>query len=89
MKRADFDDSVVFRAVQRHLGIAISGARINVRAETADAALARALKYEAGGAILVLEMLFFSADGAPVELTIARNRADLFSLSYDAPNDLI
>ena len=89
MKRADFDDAVVFRAVQRHLGIAMSGARITVRADTADATLSRALKYEAGGAVLVVEMLFFSADGEPVELTIARNRADLFSLSYDAPNDLI
>ncbi|WEK49376.1 MAG: GntR family transcriptional regulator [Candidatus Kaistia colombiensis] len=37
----------------------------------------------------IMEMLYFSASGEPVELTINKNRADLFSLSYDAPNDLI
>jgi GntR family transcriptional regulator len=89
MKRSDFDDVVVFRSVQRHLGISLSRARISVRAETASAGLARSLDYEEGGPILVVEMLYFSTEGSPVELTISRNRADLFSLSYDAPNDLI
>jgi len=89
MRRSDFDDVVVFRSVQRHLGISLSRARITVRAETANAHLARSLDYEEGRPILVVEMLYFSTDGAPVELTISRNRADLFSLSYDAPNDLI
>ncbi len=89
MKRSDFDDVVVFRSVQRHLGIKLSGARITVRADTADEALANALDYHVGGAILVIEMLYLSESGEPVELTINRNRADLFSLSYDAPNDLV
>jgi GntR family transcriptional regulator len=89
MRRSDFDDVVVFRSVQRHLGLSLSRARITVRAETANAHLARSLDYEEGRPILVVEMLYFSTDGAPVELTISRNRADLFSLSYDAPNDLI
>jgi GntR family transcriptional regulator len=89
MQRSDFDDVVVFRSIQRHLGIALSGARITVRAESADAALARALRYEEGDPVLVVEMLFLSADGTPIEYTINRNRADLFSLSYSAPNDLI
>ena len=88
LKRRDFDDVVVFRSVQRHLGITLSGARITVRAEAADATLARALEYVAGGPVLVIEMLFSAADGTPVELTINRNRADRFSLTYDAPNDL-
>jgi len=89
MKRSDFDDVVVFRSVQRHLGIKLSGARITVRAETADAALARVLGYDLGGPILVIEMLYSDKDGTPVELAINRNRADLFSLTYDAPNDLV
>jgi GntR family transcriptional regulator len=89
LKRTDFDDVVVFRAVQRHLGIQLSGAKITVRADVADEKLAEALDYEVGGPILVIEMLYRSADGEPVELTINRNRADLFSLSYDAPNDLV
>lgn len=88
LKRADFDDVVVFRSVQRHLGIRLKGARISVRAEVADAELAALLDYEVGGAILVIEILYFSVTGEPVELTINKNRADLFSLNYDAPNDL-
>ena len=74
--------------LQRHLGIQLSGAKITVRADIADEALAKTLDYVVGGPILVIEMLYLSTDGEPVELTINKNRADLFSLSYDAPNDL-
>ncbi|MBC7703331.1 MAG: GntR family transcriptional regulator [Rhodoferax sp.] len=88
LKRADFDDVVVFRAVQRHLGIKLSRAQIKVRAELADEALAAALDYETGGPVLATEMLYFSATGEPVELTVSKNRADHFSITYDAPNDL-
>jgi GntR family transcriptional regulator len=89
LKRADFDDVVVFRAVQRHLGIQLSRAQIRVRATVADEALAKVLAYEPGGAILSTEMLYFSTTGEPVELTVSRNRGDMFSISYDAPNDLL
>jgi GntR family transcriptional regulator len=89
LKRSDFDDVVVFRLAQRRLGITLTGARIKVRAEIADASLAEELDYSVGGAILVIEMLYHSANGEPIELTINKNRADLFSLSYDVPNDLV
>lgn len=89
LKRADFDDVVVFRAVQRHLGIQLSRAQIRVRAEVADEVLARALGYTVGGPILATEMLYFSASGEPVELTVSKNRGDQFSITYDAPNDLL
>ena len=89
LKRADFDDVVVFRAVQRHLGIQLSRAQIRVRAEIADEVLARALGYDIGGPILATEMLYFSASGEPVELTVSKNRGDAFSITYDAPNDLL
>ena len=89
LKRADFDDVVVFRAVQRHLGIQLSRAQIRVRAEIADEALARALHYDLGAPILATEMLYFSASGEPVELTVSKNRGDQFSITYDAPNDLL
>ncbi len=89
LQRADFDDVVVFRAVQRHLGIKLSRAQIRVRAEVADEALARVLRYQVGGSILATEMLYFSATGEPVELTVSKNRGDQFSITYDAPNDLM
>ena len=37
--------------------------------------------------MLAMEIRFRSADGRPAELTVARHRADLFSLSYDVPNE--
>jgi len=89
LKRADFDDVVVFRAVQRHLGITLSRAQITVRAEIADEALAKMLGYEVGGPILATEMLYSTTAGDPVELTVSRNRADHFSITFDAPNDML
>ena len=85
LTRADFDDVVVFRSVERRLGIRLSGARITVTAESADAALARTLETEEGAPVLVSRMLWRAEDGAPVELTIARHRADRYSLSYEFP----
>jgi GntR family transcriptional regulator len=85
LTRADFDDVVVFRSVERRLGIRLSGARITVTAERADAALARSLETEEGAPLLVSRMLWRAEDGAPVELTIARHRADRYSLSYEFP----
>ena len=85
LTRADFDDVVVFRSVERRLGIRLEGARITVTAERADAALARALDIEEADPVLVSRMLWRGPDGAPVELTIARHRADRYSLSYEFP----
>jgi GntR family transcriptional regulator len=83
MTRADFDDVVVFRSVERRLGIQLTGARITVRAAAADAALAALLDTAIGAPVLVTQMLYYDADGAPVELTVAQHPADRYSLSYD------
>ena len=89
LKRGDFDDVVVFRAVQRHLGIKLSRAQIKVRAELADESLGLALDCAPGAAILAMEMLYFSSAGEPVELTLSKNRGDQFSITHNAPNDLV
>ena len=83
LTRADFDDVVVFRSLERRLGIRLAGATITVTAEQADTALARTLDCAEGAAVLVSRMLYRDDTGAPVELTIARHRADRYSLSYD------
>ena len=88
LKRSDFDDVLIFRAVERHLGLRLAGARITVRAEIADADIARDLDYSEGAAVLAMEMVYRTLDQQPVEFTIARHRADAFSLVYDAPNDI-
>ncbi len=88
LMREDFDDTVVFRTVQRKLGIRLSGARITLKADVADGETARAMKYNEGGALLVAEMLYRAEDGTAVEHSVAKNRADMFSVTYDAPNDI-
>lgn len=82
LTRRDFDDVVVFRSVQKHLGLRISGARVTVRAELADAVLARRLDYEPGAAVLVSEIVYLDETGQPAEFTVARHRGDAYSLSY-------
>jgi GntR family transcriptional regulator len=85
LKREDFDDVVIFRAVQRHLGIQLRNAHVTVRADVADAKLAERLNYKVGAAVMAMEMIYYNTSGEPVELTINRNRADTFSLEFDAP----
>ena len=80
---ADFDDVVVFRTVQRRLGIRLSGARVTIGAELADTALARTLEIAPGAAVLVNTMLYRDAGGAPVEFTVARQPAELCQISYE------
>ena len=82
LTRRDFDDVVVFRSLQRRLGLRLSGARVTVRAELADTTLARHLNYTVGAAVLVSEIIYLDENGEPAEFTIARHRADAYSLSY-------
>lgn len=89
LSRASFNDALIFRSVEKHLGIRMAAAELTVRAETADSQLARKLKYDIGAAVLSMEIRFRTADGQPAELTVARHRSDLFSLSYDVPNEAL
>jgi GntR family transcriptional regulator len=89
LSRPVFDDALIFRSVEKHLGIKVEAAQLTVRAETADALLARKLDYGNGEAVLAMEIRFTTANGEPTELTVARHRADLFSLSYNVPNDAL
>ena len=86
LAKSDFDDVLIFRAIEKHLGIQIGKAHIAVKAEVADAATAHDLSCETGSPILLIEMLYYSSEGQPVELTFGRHRADVFSLSYDVTN---
>ncbi len=88
LTRKDFDDVLIFRSVQKHLGLRLAAAGITVRAELADEEVARDLNCEEGSAILAVEMLYRSEAQEPIELTIARHRGDTYTLSYDAPNDI-
>jgi GntR family transcriptional regulator len=88
LQRSDFNDVVVFRSIQRQLGIRLTGARVTLTADIADSGAAASLGCPLGAPLLVAHMLYRSTDGEVVELSIAKNRAELFSVTYDAPNDI-
>jgi GntR family transcriptional regulator len=89
LSKQDFNDVLIFRAVQQRLGIRMAVAHCTVRAEVADDSVAADLGVAKGSAILAVEMLYQSADQRNVEFSVARHPADIFSITYDAPNDLI
>jgi GntR family transcriptional regulator len=84
----DFTDVLIFRSVQKHLGLRLVVAHVTVRAEIADETVASDLGVAVGDPILTVEMLYQSADQRNIEFSVARHPADLFSITYDAPNDL-
>lgn len=86
--RGDFDDVLIFQSVQKHLGVRLAVAHVTVKAELATAAIAADLDRPEASAILAVEMLYQSADQQNIEFTVARHPADIFSITYDAPNDL-
>ena len=89
LTKDDFNDVLIFRAVQRRLNIRMAVAHCTVRAEIADETVAADLNVAVGSAILAVEMLYQSSDQSNVEFSIARHPADIFSITYDAPNDLL
>jgi GntR family transcriptional regulator len=89
LSRGAFDNALIFRSVEKHLGIRMATAHLTVRAEAADPGLAGKLDYEEGAPVLAMDLRFRTEDGVPAELTIARHRADFFSLSYDVPNEAL
>ena len=88
LSKDDFNDVLIFRAVQKRLGIRMAVAHCTIRAEIADDAVAADLGVARGAAILAVEMLYQSADQRNLEFSVARHPADIFSITYDAPNDL-
>jgi GntR family transcriptional regulator len=83
LQRADFDDVVVFRSVQRRLGIKYTGGRVTVRAAPAGPRAAAFLGCSRGAALLINEIIYYDVQHEPIELTIAQHRADRYSVSYD------
>jgi GntR family transcriptional regulator len=88
LKREDFSDVLIFRSVQKNLGLRLDVAHVTVRAEIADEAVAADLGIVLGSPVLTVEMLYQSADQRSIEFSVARHPAEIFSITYDAPNDL-
>lgn len=80
LARADFDDTVVFRVLQRRLGIRIDDVELTIWAEPADADDAASLPCEPGAPILV-QQLAYRQGGELVEVAYSRSLASEVRLS--------
>ena len=63
MTRADFGDVLIFRSIEKRLGVRLSGAHFTVGAEVADKSLSRELSYFENGPILAVEMIYNGFSG--------------------------
>jgi GntR family transcriptional regulator len=80
LERESFDDAVVFRVLQRDLGLRFDDVRLTVGAETADAEDAASLGCEPGSALLVMQLLYRES-GRLVEVAYSRSLASAVRLS--------
>jgi GntR family transcriptional regulator len=81
LARKDFDDTVVFRVVQRELGIRLADVQMTIWAEPANRQDAADLACDPGASLLVTQLLYHDASGAPVELAYSRSLASEARLS--------
>jgi GntR family transcriptional regulator len=77
-----FDDVIVFRVLQRDLGITITDVRVTVRAMLAEPEDGVALGADKGEAVIETMFVYRAGDGPPVEVAFSRQRAADFSLTY-------
>lgn len=82
LMRRHFDDVIVFRVMQRELGIELGDVRMTVGAELADAALAVQLGRPQGSPVLRTQLVYRTTGHELVEVAITEYPADVFSLSY-------
>lgn len=82
LSRRHFDDVIVFRVMQRELGIVLGDVRMTVGAELANASLAAQLGLQEGSPLLRTRLVYRTTDNQPVEVALTEYPADTFSLSY-------
>jgi GntR family transcriptional regulator len=81
LTRNSFDDAVVFRVLQRELGLSLRDVRLTVSAELAATEDAVALGCDVGSPLLVMELVYRSEAGEVVEVAYSRSLASEVRLS--------
>jgi GntR family transcriptional regulator len=81
LSRGAFDDAVVFRVLQREIGVRLDDVRLTVWAELATEEDAASLGCDAGAALLVSRLLYREEGGRQVELAYSRSLASAARLS--------
>ena len=81
LSRSAFDDPVVFRVLQRDLGIRLDDVRLTIWAELAQAEEAAVLGCDLGAPLLVMQLSYHEEGGALVEVAYSRSLASEARLS--------
>lgn len=82
LELGDFDDPVVFRVLQRKLGVTIADVRMTVWADLATAEDAAQLGCAPNSAMFCTRLLFRNDAGLPFEVTYSRFPAALHRLAF-------
>jgi GntR family transcriptional regulator len=82
LSREQFNDVIVFRVLQRDLGITITDVRVTVRAMLAMPEDVLAFGAEKGEPVIETMFVYRAGDSLPVEIAFSRQRAANFSLTY-------
>ena len=82
LKRADFDDVIVFRVMRRELGIQLVDVKRTIWAELATAEDIAQLGVRRGDPMLCTRLVYRGPQGLPVEVALSRYPARAFSLTY-------
>ncbi|MGZ5818219.1 MAG: GntR family transcriptional regulator, partial [Burkholderiaceae bacterium] len=78
LHREDLATRDIFLILENDLGIALGHADLQVDAIVSDATLSQALRVEQGSALLRIERLTHTADGAPLDFEYLHFRGDAF-----------
>lgn len=81
LSRGSFDDAVVFRVLQRQLGIRLDDVRLTIWAELANPDDAAILRCDAGAALLTMQYAYHAEGGELVEVAYSRSLASEVRLS--------
>ena len=81
--KADLRQRDIFAILENDLGIALGNAQLQISAIAADTALAETLNLPSGAAILRIQRLTFSAEGAPLDFEYLYHRGDAFQYRLD------
>jgi GntR family transcriptional regulator len=87
LARDDFDDPIVFRVLQRKLGLRFTDVRMTVWADIADAEDVAVIGCTRGEAMLCTRLVYFVVPDRAVEVTDSRFPAKMHSVSFSIDVD--
>ena len=74
---------MVFEQIERHFGVAIARAEVEIKAATLPAAHAKVLAAAAGSPCLVIIRRYFDAQGEPFEVSVTQHPQDRFTFNME------